>query len=254
MIFKALRRRSSAAPTAASNACVPEGTRVYAIGDIHGCAHLLDRMCKLIEHDLARAPVAAPAIIFLGDYIDRGPDSAGVLARLSLRDLPAPVVLLRGNHEAMLARFLDDAAFLDDWRNNGGLETLHSFGLSVKDAMRGKGYETLQAQLREQLPPASASIATDAALSHSVGDYFFCHAGVRPGVPLDRQDANDLLWIRQEFLAAPARYDKVIVHGHTPVAAPDNLPGRINVDTGAFATGTLSCVVLEGSARRFLST
>ena len=234
-------------------ASVPEGLRVYAIGDVHGRFDLLERLASLIDADLENAPQAA-VTVFLGDYVDRGPDPAGVLNRLASRDFPTDFVALRGNHEEILLDFLENAEVLEDWRNFGGLATLQSYGIDVLPALRGQGYEDMRLGLLEALPPSHLRFLRETPHSTSFGDYFFCHAGARPGTPLDQQDPGDLLWIREEFLAFRGGWEKVVVHAHTPVAKPELLPNRINVDTGAFASSVLTAVVLEGSERRILST
>ncbi|HTO79039.1 MAG TPA: metallophosphoesterase family protein [Methylocystis sp.] len=231
----------------------PEGLRLYAIGDIHGRLDLLETLARRIEADLKDAPTPA-VTIFLGDYVDRGPDSAGVLDRLARRDFPTEFLALRGNHEEVMLKFLENPDILESWRNYGGLETLHSYGTDVFPAMRGMGYEAIRENFLERLPGSHVQFLRDTAHSTTFGDYFFCHAGARPGVALDRQTPRDLLWIREEFLEFRGGWDKVVVHGHTPVAEPELLTSRINVDTGAFASSILTAVALEGSQRRIIST
>lgn len=252
MIFGLFRRKAE--KPVAGKPRLPPGQRIYAIGDIHGRADLLERLAGEIAGDLRLQPVEAALTICLGDYVDRGPKSAGVLEMLARNCFATPAVFLRGNHEEMLAGFLQDAASLDHWRKYGGLETLNSFGVDVREAMVGRGYASVQAQFVEALPASSLAFLNDTSLSFTVGDYFFCHAGVKPGVRLDRQQSGDLLWIREEFLESTAGFGKMIVHGHTPVAKPDVRPNRINLDTGAFATGVLTCGVFEGEDVRFIST
>jgi serine/threonine protein phosphatase 1 len=150
---------------------------VYAIGDIHGRSDLLGRLASLIEANLSESPPAETVSVFLGDYIDRGPNSAGVVTRLAAGDFPTPFISLRGNHEATLLDFLADERALEDWRHFGGLETLVSYGVDVRDAMRGRNYEDAQAALRLKLPQAHRDFFEQTKLSWSVGDYFFCHAG-----------------------------------------------------------------------------
>jgi len=236
-----------------SAASLPDGLRVYAVGDIHGRSDLLETLAQRIQADLADAPELA-ITIFLGDYVDRGPDSSGVLDRLARRDFPTDFLALRGNHEEVMLNFLQDPAVLHSWRNFGGLETLHSYGIDVLPAMRGVGYEEIRASLVEQLPRSHLSFLRETTLSASFGDYFFCHAGARPGMPLDRQTPRDLLWIREEFLGFRGSWDRIVVHGHTPVSAPELLANRINVDTGAFASSILTAVALQGAQRRIIST
>ena len=230
------------------------GIRLYVIGDVHGRDDLLDVLCAAIEKDMTEKPCERANIVFLGDYIDRGPRSAEVVERIVSGMTPAPVVALRGNHEAILLQFLEDANVLDSWRRYGAMETLLSYGVDVKEVLRGRRFEAARIELLEKLPSAHRRFFENTKLSWSLGDYFFCHAGCRPNVPLARQQEGDLLWIREEFLDFTGSWDKVIVHGHTPAPEPEALPHRINLDTGAYATGRLTCLILEGATRRFLST
>jgi len=175
------------------------------------------------------------------------------LERLASSRLPTPLRALRGNHEAMLLRFLAEPRSLEIWRGNGGLETLHSYGVDVSAAMRGEGFEAAREAFLTALPDSHRAFLEATELSATVGDYFFCHAGVRPGAPLSNQNADDLLWIRDGFLSYKRSFGKIVVHGHTPVARPEVRANRINIDTGAFATSVLTCLVLEGEDRRILS-
>jgi serine/threonine protein phosphatase 1 len=233
---------------------LPQPDRLYVIGDIHGRSDLLDRMVIEIARDLETRPVGASLTVTLGDYVDRGADSRGVLDRLVRNPFPTPLVALKGNHESLFAAFLNDASVADHWRRLGGLETLHSYGVPVASLMMGRDYEEAAAGLRAAIPPAHLEFLGSLRTSLSVGRYFMCHAGVRPGVPLERQSEEDLLWIRAEFLSSQANFGKIIVHGHTPTESPEVLPNRINVDTGAFITGRLTCAVLDQGDPRFLST
>ncbi|WP_051465491.1 metallophosphoesterase family protein [Methylosinus sp. LW3] len=233
---------------------IPDGIRLYVIGAVHGRDDLLDVLCGTIEKDMTATPCGRANIVFLGDYIDRGLQSAEVVERIVSGRTPAPVVALRGNHEAILLQFLEDENVLDSWRRYGAMETLLSYGVDVKEVLRGRGFGAAQAELREKMPAAHRRFFEDTKLSWSLGDYFFCHAGCRPNVPLTRQQEGDLLWMREEFLDFSGSWDKVIVHGHTPAPEPEALPHRINLDTGAYATGRLTCLVLDGSTPRFLST
>jgi serine/threonine protein phosphatase 1 len=228
--------------------------RVYVVGDIHGRSDLLDRMVEEINRDLEAKPAAETLTVTLGDYVDRGPDSRGVLDRLICNPFPTEYIALKGNHEELFEIFLRDPAIGPRWRQLGGLETLHSYGVPVASLMVGKGFEEASRALRESVPKAHLSFLGSLKLSFSVVDYFLCHAGVRPGIPLERQAAEDLLWIRGTFLNSKTSLGKVVVHGHTPTEAPEVLPNRINIDTGAFLTGRLTCLVLEGSSQRFLCT
>jgi serine/threonine protein phosphatase 1 len=225
--------------------------RVYAIGDIHGRLDLLERAIAAIGRDVDRHGGEALTVT-LGDYIDRGPASRGVIERLAINPFPTSHIALKGNHETLLEAFLSDPGGGEHWRRLGGLETLHSYGVPVVDLMLGRNYAEASQRLREALPPHHLDFLRSLKTSHSHGCYFLCHAGVRPGVPLDRQSDHDLMWIREEFLSSTVDFGKMIVHGHTPVETPDVRHNRINIDTGAFASGRLTCVVLEESGPRFL--
>jgi diadenosine tetraphosphatase ApaH/serine/threonine PP2A family protein phosphatase len=228
--------------------------RVYAIGDIHGCSDLLDRMVNAIRADLAVHPAREALTVTLGDYVDRGPDSRGVLDRLARNPFPTAHLALKGNHEQLLAAFLRDPATGPQWLMNGGGETLHSYDVPIGPLMTSKDFSRLAAIFQAALPREHLRFLSELKLSFDAGSYFLCHAGIRPGVPFDRQSEEDLLWIREDFLNSRMDFGKVVVHGHTPADQPEILPNRINIDTGAVFTGRLTCVALEGASRRFLST
>ena len=231
-----------------------DDNRIYVIGDIHGRSDLLDTITNEIKRDLDGNPVNDAVTVTLGDYVDRGPDSRGVLDRLARNAFPTRYVALKGNHEELFQTFMTDPAVGPQWRHLGGLETLHSYKVAVDSVMRGRGFEEASNALRNAVPEEHLKFLASLKLSVSVRRYFLCHAGVRPGIPLDRQQATDLLWIRTEFLDSKENFGKIVVHGHTPVEQPEVLANRINLDTGAFATGRLTCLVLEGEVRRFLFT
>jgi serine/threonine protein phosphatase 1 len=234
---------------------IDEGVRIYAIGDIHGRADLLAQLAHLILLDIRAAPPSGRAlVVFLGDYIDRGMDSRGVLDALTRSAFKTQAVFLRGNHEAMMLAFLDDVGAGPGWIQNGGLETLHSYGIDTVGLRTGGSLETAQSALRDALPPTHLDFLLSTRLTFTSGDYFFCHAGARPGRLLTEQVESDLLWIREEFLDSRADFGFRIVHGHTPVMQPEVRPNRINIDTGAYISGKLTCVVLEGELLRFLQT
>ena len=232
----------------------PPGLRLYAIGDIHGRADLLARLAGKIGADLRGGGFDAALTIFLGDYIDRGLDSRGVLDRLARRDFPTPIVCLRGNHEDVFLRYVDDPAMLDQFAAFGGLTTLASYGVDPGREMAFGGAKAVHAAFLARFPPAHRRFLEETQLSAEYGDYFFCHAGARPHVPLERQEPGDLMWIRYEFLNYRGSFGKVVVHGHTPHAHVENHENRINLDTHAVRSGVLTAVVLEGQARRFLDT
>ena len=235
-----------------TDATANENARLYVIGDIHGRLDLLNQVIGAIYRDV-EAYGSVALTVTLGDYIDRGPASRGVLDRLISNPFPTPFVALKGNHEALLEAFLANPAVGKHWRSLGGAETLHSYGVPVGMLMAAD-YAEAADRLRAALPAEHLSFLHSLKTSFSHGKYFLCHAGVRPGVPLESQQEEDLLWIRDEFLNSKMDFGKIVVHGHTPRPRPEVLPNRINVDTGAFATGRLTCVVLEGERHRFLAT
>ncbi len=236
------------------NAAAPEGMRIYAVGDIHGRADLLGRLADRVGADLAQGDYDETVTVFLGDYVDRGLNSRGVIERLARRDFPTPIVTLRGNHEDAMLRYLDDPAMLDQWAMFGGLTALASYGVDAGVEMRRGGAPAVHAAFMARFPQAHRRFLEATEYSAEYGDYFFCHAGVRPHVPLERQDPADLLWIRYEFLNYRGGFGKVVVHGHTPQTHVENLENRINLDTHAFKSGRLTAVVLEGEGRWFIDT
>jgi serine/threonine protein phosphatase 1 len=219
--------------------------RIYAIGDIHGRADLLDELLAEIDSHRARHPCGASALVFVGDYVDRGPASREVLDRLVTCVQIHQTVLLKGNHEAYLCEFLRNPAILGDWRQYGGLQTLISYGLKPSLNPSAEEQRELARELANVLPWSHKALLEVLPTSFYSGDFFFAHAGVRPGVPLVDQQEQDLLWIREDFLLCEDDFGKVVVHGHTPVPEVEIHPNRINIDTGAYATGRLSCVTIE---------
>ena len=236
---------------------VPPGVCVYAIGDIHGRADLLEVLHRRIAADADQlTPGTDKLVLYVGDYVDRGLESRQVLDLLLRRPLPDfHAVYLLGNHDAWLLSFLIDAKIGSTWLRYGGDATLHSYGVRVRPAVdEPRYYEELQAELRERLPRRHVEFLEELELSYETGDYLFVHAGVRPNQPLDRQTADDLLWIREPFLSSRRDLGKVVVHGHTVEAEPAVRANRIGIDTGACWTGCLTCLVLEEGRYRFLNT
>lgn len=234
------------------DAAIPnDNLRLYVIGDIHGMLDLLERAVAAIHRDVALHGSDALTVT-LGDYVDRGPASRGVIERLAQNPFPTPYVALKGNHEGMMEDFLGDPSLGMQWRTQGGEQTLRSYGVAARGLMVGRANVDAAARLRAALPDSHLLFLRSLKLSLQHGRYFLCHAGVRPGVPLDRQSEHDLLWIRDEFLSSPADFGKIVVHGHTPMREPEVLANRIGIDTGAFASGRLTCVVLEDAGYRFL--
>lgn len=236
------------------HAHIPSGRRLYVIGDIHGCADLLDQLLDRIKADVSEQANAEIAYIFLGDYIDRGPASKDVIQRLLTLSEKQQVICLKGNHEAFLLEFLSTPALLRDWSRFGALPTLMSYGLRPPMQASFEQCEEIASALQKAMPPEHRAFLQALNVSLTIGDFFFVHAGVRPHVALDGQSEEDLLWIRQDFLLHGSAFEKVIVHGHSPVLEPEVLPNRINIDTGAFATRRLTCLVLEGNMMRFIAT
>jgi diadenosine tetraphosphatase ApaH/serine/threonine PP2A family protein phosphatase len=225
---------------------LPEGLRVYAIGDIHGRADLLDRMFRRIDADLARHPASRAIQVFLGDYVDRGPASRNTLDKLIERGGSCESVFLKGNHESIMVEFMRNPAVLGDWRQYGGFETLLSYGLVPSMSTAESNQQELAKALSDALPDRHRMFLDSLKSSYGCGDFFFVHAGVKPGVALAKQRDEDLLWIRDEFLLYEDEYEKIVVHGHTPVEVADVRFNRINIDTGAYATGRLTCLAIEG--------
>jgi serine/threonine protein phosphatase 1 len=231
------------------------GLRIYAVGDIHGRLDLLDRLHQMILAHLAASPEAQSVIVYVGDYVDRGPASATVIDRLvEPGPVLPPAICLRGNHEEILLQFLTDPSVANAWKPLGGFETLQSYGVPAKLFIIDRDYEAARQVLAERIPPRHMAFLQRLAASHRIGPYFFAHAGIRPGVPLEQQSERDLVWIRDEFLSSVRDHGAVIVHGHTPSEAPEIRANRINIDTGAYATGRLTCAVLEGSGVSWLAT
>jgi serine/threonine protein phosphatase 1 len=224
---------------------LPEGIRIYAIGDVHGRADLLERVFTRIDAHIAAHPVVRPIQVLVGDYIDRGPDSRGVLDRLIKRAKTNEMVLLKGNHETLVFEFLRNPSMLQSWSQLGGLETLMSYGLSPSLNADALTQKKLAIALQAALPKSHLNFLGSLQSSFSCGEFFFAHAGVRPRVPLEKQRDEDLLWIRDDFLLYEEEFGKIVVHGHTPVREVDIRPNRINIDTGAYATGHLTCLVIQ---------
>ncbi len=228
-------------------ALLPDGQRVYAIGDIHGCLERLQALHAAIANDLADRPVAAATVVHLGDYVDRGPDCAETIDLLSgLETLAgAKVVNLMGNHEDMMIQAIGtgQASAASHWLHNGGAESLLSWRI---------GRNVPQIVWATMIPFPHQRFLRGLATSHRIGPYFFAHAGVRPGVALENQTQQDLLWIREPFLSFKKELGAVVVHGHTPVRDPVVRPNRIGIDTGAVLGGVLTCAILEADRIGFL--
>jgi serine/threonine protein phosphatase 1 len=231
-----------------------DGRLVYAVGDVHGCLGLLRRlMLKILEDIAATGPSEPASLVFLGDYVDRGSQSRGVIDYIdALSQGGLDVHRLKGNHEEAMLRFLDKASAGPAWTLHGGGNTLLSYG--VAPPMMGapeEEWEEVRLAFAQRLPPSHRAFLDGLELSLTIGDYVFVHAGLRPGVSLDEQTEHDMLWIREPFLSR-ADFQPVIVHGHTPARDAYLGPNRIGVDTGAYASGVLTAVRLYGREQSVL--
>ena len=235
-------------------ATLPPGVRIYAIGDIHGRADLLRIMLERVDADRRQRPVVRPILLFIGDYLDRGPSSREVLDILLEYRGISETIFLKGNHETFISRFLEDPAVLCEWRLCGGLETLLSYGLKPTLSPDERERAKLSEDFARAISIDHLAFLNSLQLSFRCGGFLFAHAGIRPGVPVADQDEKDLLWICQDFLGSEAHLGAFVVHGHTPVAAPEMRSNRLNIDTGAFATGRLTCAIIEGPIIITLST
>lgn len=233
-----------------------DGRRIYAIGDVHGCLDQLNTLLDRIAADLDKRPHDSPLIIFLGDYADRGPDSRGVLDRLIRLDASTlPTVFLLGNHDHMFLEYLKDpgpkATDRYHWLSGplGGTQTLASYGVTTSLLSPRRAHDAFV----RAVPESHVQFLSTARLFARVGGYYFVHAGIRPGVPLERQAMNDQIWIREPFLSDTTPHPAVVVHGHTPVKRVENHGNRIGVDTGAVFGGQLSCLVLQNRQQAILT-
>lgn len=226
--------------------------RIYAIGDVHGRADLLADVLRAVDTDIHFHPDRRCLTVLLGDYIDRGSDSRGVIEILIGRMRTRATVCLMGNHEAMLLRFLQDPESWDAWAPSGGVQTLISYGIRPPLRPTAPQKIELARTFAAALPREHSNFLTTLPLLFESGDILFVHAGIKPGVAIDRQQSDDLTWIREEFLTFRGDFGRFIVHGHTPVEEPDLRGNRINIDTGAYATGRLSCIILQDEKLTFL--
>ena len=242
-------------PLKGSGPTVPAGRRAYAVGDVHGRLDLLDDLLRRIEADNAARPPARATIVFLGDLIDRGPESAQVVERLRrYRPTFAKPVFLMGNHEEVLLRILSgETRLLADWLRFGGADCARSYGVDPQE-METVGGASAVKILRQAIPKEHAKFLESFVDTASFGKYLFVHAGIRPGVPLSHQQPQDLRWIRLPFLDDETDHGCVVVHGHTITEAVDERENRIGLDTGAYRTGVLTALGLEAKERWFLQT
>ena len=265
----ALFRQLLSAKPARPAPAVPPGERVYAIGDIHGRRDLFDALIAAIDADDAAGAPARTTVILLGDLIDRGADSAGVLAAARAWRQRRTVRILAGNHEEMFLECFTNTELMRHFLRFGGRETVLSYPVDraafdraalAADVGPGvaadgdAGVKEAQGLMRAAVPESDLAFIRDFEDRIVIGDYLFVHAGIRPGVPLDRQELRDLRWIRGAFTDSRSDHGLVVVHGHTIFAAPDVRPNRIGIDTGAYRSGTLTALRLEGTNRSVLET
>lgn len=237
---------------------LPEGARgyrAYVVGDVHGKLDLLDELLAKIDENLDRSPAKKAVLVFVGDLIDRGPSSAGVVERLRTYSRPGvKTVFLLGNHEEVLLRILDgDTSLIAQWLGFGGAQCLASYGFDPGALTAVSEADALTA-IRSAIPTQHSRFLQGFADSFRFGDYLIVHAGIRPGVDLDQQLQSDLRWIRQPFLGDDRDHGFVVVHGHTITEAIDERPNRIGIDTGAYASGVLTALVIEGADRWVIDT
>jgi serine/threonine protein phosphatase 1 len=251
--LRRLARGSAAKPRPAPRG--KEGARAYAIGDIHGCLGLLDQLLVRIEEDAAARPPKRTFIVFLGDLIDRGPSSAGVVDRLrTYRPDFATPVFITGNHEEIMLRVLGgESDLFGDWLKFGGAECLESYGMDARALKRAEP-EKAVAEVKARLPASHIEFLATFADTFRFGDYLFVHAGIRPGIDVEHQDQFDLRWIREPFLSDEEEHGVVVVHGHTIVDDVEERRNRIGLDTGAYRNGVLTAIGIEDDERWYLST
>lgn len=252
-LFETFLRLFRPPAPAASLPRVPAGERYYVIGDIHGRLDLFDALIDAIEADDASCGPANTTVVLLGDLVDRGPDSAGVIRRARVWCEQRRVCILMGNHEEMFLQSFEDIEVLRHFLKHGGRETILSFGIKRKK-FNELSLKQLFRQMPRIVPEADRAFLASFVGMMIAGDYAFVHAGIDPGLPLSEQKRADLLWIRERFLRHPGPFEKVIVHGHTIFDKVEDRGHRIGVDTGAFRSGVLSSLVLEGETRRVIQS
>lgn len=252
IISRLWRKRGADAPPPR----IPDGTILYAIGDIHGRSDLLQNLRQRIIDDAANMSAGTrKMVVYLGDYVDRGLDSRGVIDLLLEPFEGFESIHLKGNHEDRLLRYLGDHTQSESWLPIGGDATIMSYGVRLPGGLSPSEREAhMWSEFRDRLPPEHFEFFSNLQLMHRVGDYVFVHAGVRPGTPIDEQESRDLIWIRKPFLESKEHLGAVIVHGHSTAREPEIRFNRIGIDTCAYATNNLTCLVLEGETRRFLTT
>lgn len=233
----------------------PRGRRAYVIGDVHGCLDQLEQLLERIEAELRDCSRGKTSIVFLGDLIDRGPASAEVVERLrNYSPARASTHFIMGNHEEVMLRVLaGETGLIPSWLRFGGAETLRSYGAEPRE-LDGSNSAAIVDRLKSAIPAEHVKFLEGFADSISFGDYLFVHAGIRPGIELAEQAQSDLRWIREPFLGDETDHGFVVVHGHTITHEVEVTPNRIGIDTGAFYTGMLTALAIEGSKRWLIQT
>ena len=253
MISKLLNRKPKI--TAPVLPAVPDGVVVWAVGDVHGCLALLQALVEAILADAAATAASRKIVVFLGDYVDRGPDSRGVLRFLSglTRNTAVEWRFLKGNHEAALLDFIADPSTGPRWCEYGGDATLGSYGLKPPQMLHSSpAWAGVSADFAHRVSEDEREFLESLETRFEIGDYFFAHAGARPGVSLDRQSSKDLLWIRGSFIESGVPFEKIVVHGHTPVEQVYADHRRIGIDTKAYESGVLTALRLQAGDREVL--
>lgn len=247
-MFAPLRQLFGSKPVAPLPA-VPAGTRYYALGDIHGRLDLFEALIDAIEADDRSASPADTTFVLLGDLVDRGPDSAGVVRRARAWTESHGAVLLAGNHEEMFLQAFDDVSIMRHFLRHGGRETVLSYGLP-RAQFDDATFEEMQPLIAAYVPDGDIEYLRNARDYLIAGDYVFVHAGIFPEVPIERQKAHHLRWIRDSFLDHAEPHSHFVVHGHTITDGVDHRSNRVGIDTGAYLSGRLTALVLEGTHRR----
>jgi serine/threonine protein phosphatase 1 len=250
-MLKAIRRLFEREEPAHPPAAVPAGQRIYAVGDIHGRLDLFDALIAAIEADDAASGAADTTVILLGDLVDRGPDSAGVVARAREWQGRRKVRILAGNHEEMFLHSFERTETLRHFLRFGGKETVLSYGIDPEEYLKAS-VEDVREMMHAAIPADHRAFLESFEDMIAIGDYLFVHAGIAPDVPLPEQRIGDLRWIREPFLSHAQPHGAVIVHGHTITDEPQDKGNRIGIDTGAYMSGRLTALVLEGTTRRYL--
>ena len=249
-MFQALKQMFARGEDVAPPA-VPAGQRIYAVGDIHGRRDLFEALVAAIDADDEASLPAETTVVLLGDLVDRGPESAGVIALARQWQDRRRVRILGGNHGEMFLRGFDEIEVFRHFLRHGGRETVLSYGIDRAQFLQAT-MEEAQQLMRDTVPSEDITYLASFEDMVTIGDYVFVHAGIDPRVPLDEQRGRDLRWIREPFLSHPGSHGPVVVHGHTICDAPEDCGNRIGIDTGAFMSGRLTALVLEGTVRRYI--